>query len=451
METYLNNKYNTVWGFEREAKSYAGFYLDYPGKSGQRCVGHNKTGVWVGDAVTVNEYLDDVAFMEKYRWIDEQTALVQMSCTAEVPTQNLLLYFLYSAEFTSAGLMRPSFPYIGTSFINPKFSPQDKVDCIALFAWYYLIEELQDLFAKGWKGYMGGTGMTNAIDIISCIMCLVTLGLFYDSIGWLKGFDNNHFYSQMAAAQYFQWFAGWLMFFVVIKGTKFARNIPVMRTCGDTMSACKIELLLFTIMLLLLLLAFAFIFNSVFSTRVDDYATLGRSLMSLFRGMVGDMEYDDIYFNEPVMGPFLYMFYLTAVLFVGFTILIAVISAGYDRACSMPVRDGMVTAATGYIMMRQGKKTDTIMDKTDEELIAAVLGEEEDDEEEEEEANAEEELTKLKASINQMFEMLHEKMETNASMEVQRMDLITKSINERLDTIEGKMNDTSPALYAPGI
>jgi len=452
METYLDNKFTTVWGVERDAKEYAGFYYNYPGKSGQRCVGHNRTGVWVGDAVTPAHYLDDVAFMEKYRWIDEGTALVQMSCVAEVPTQNLLLYFLYSAEFTSAGLMRPSFPYIGTSFINLKFTPDDKVDVIALFAWYYFIEELQDLFGRGWRKYLGSTGMTNFIDNVTVIMCLTTLGLFYDSVGWLKGFNNNHFYSQMATAQYFQWFAGWLMFFVVIKGTKFARNIPVMRTCGDTMSACKIELLLFTVMLLLLLLAFAFIFNSVFSTRVDDYATLGRSLMSLFRGMVGDMDYDDIYFNEPVMGPFLYMFYLTAVLFVGFTILIAVISAGYDRACAMPVRDGMVTAGAGYLLMKQGKNTDNIMEKTDEELIAAMTGnDEEEEEDEEDERAAADELVKLKSSINQMFELINSKIEQNASMEQQRMDFLSQSIKQRLDSIESRIQDPAPDVYASEI
>merc|ERR1711904_165418 len=114
-----------------------------------------------------------------------------------------------------------------------------------------------------------------------------------------------------------------------------------MRTCADTIGACKLELILFTFMLFILLLAFAFIFNMTFSTRVDEYSTIWFSLISLFRAGTGDIDYDALYFNEPELAPWVYIFYLTVSMFVGFTILIAVITAGYDRACELPPRKGV--------------------------------------------------------------------------------------------------------------
>ena len=111
------------------------YVQNYPGKAGQTFVGYNHTGIWIGDNVTPEKYLADVAAMEKYRWIDEHTAMANLGCTVELPTQNILLYFSYTYEFTSSGLVRPRTPFIGVSFINPIFNLEDKVDTIAMFSW----------------------------------------------------------------------------------------------------------------------------------------------------------------------------------------------------------------------------------------------------------------------------------------------------------------------------
>lgn len=107
----------------------------YPGKAGQTFVGQNHTGIWIGSNVSPESYLKDVEEMEKYRWIDEQTAMATLGCTVEIPTQNIMLYFSYLYEFGSSGLVRPRTPFFGISFINPKFDFGDKVDTMAMLSW----------------------------------------------------------------------------------------------------------------------------------------------------------------------------------------------------------------------------------------------------------------------------------------------------------------------------
>lgn len=134
---------------------------------------------------------------------------------------------------------------------------------------YYFTAELQDILTMGCYHYaLMSSGVGNIIDWVVIFMGLISVGYFYESLAWRKADDGDHFYSQMAVAQEFQLCAGFFLFFILVKGMKFARNIPTMRTCGDTIAACKLELILFTFMLVILLLAFAFIFNCTFSTRV---------------------------------------------------------------------------------------------------------------------------------------------------------------------------------------
>eukprot|EP00657_Telonema_sp_P-1_P004190 TRINITY_DN19675_c0_g1_i1.p2 TRINITY_DN19675_c0_g1~~TRINITY_DN19675_c0_g1_i1.p2 ORF type:complete len:102 (-),score=37.72 TRINITY_DN19675_c0_g1_i1:79-384(-) len=74
-----------------------------------------------------------------------------------------------------------------------------------------------------------------------------------------------------------------------------------------------------------MLFGFGVLFNLIFSsTAMNSFNTLQISMFSLFRGLLGDVDVDGLTSASPIVGPLLFCLYVTVVLFVAFTILIAV-------------------------------------------------------------------------------------------------------------------------------
>lgn len=105
MEIYVDNKFENILGKELEAQGFSGYFYNYPGKEGQRCVGRAAstpgTGLWIpGDELTADSFDADVKYMQDNQWIDEQTAFVQLSCAVEVPNENILMFVAYSVTLS---------------------------------------------------------------------------------------------------------------------------------------------------------------------------------------------------------------------------------------------------------------------------------------------------------------------------------------------------------------
>eukprot|EP00658_Telonema_sp_P-2_P003289 TRINITY_DN11213_c0_g1_i1.p1 TRINITY_DN11213_c0_g1~~TRINITY_DN11213_c0_g1_i1.p1 ORF type:complete len:284 (+),score=82.00 TRINITY_DN11213_c0_g1_i1:95-946(+) len=128
----------------------------------------------------------------------------------------------------------------------------------------------------------------------------------------------------------------------ILRSLKFTSHVPVMCTIGDTFSNAMKPTMLFLFAIVVLFLGFGVSFNVIFSTDLDAFSRLDVTLFSMFRGLSGDIDADSISDVQPVIGPLIFSLFLTVVLFVAFTILIAIVSDAYDVAKERKPQKGLL-------------------------------------------------------------------------------------------------------------
>lgn len=155
-------------------------------------------------------------------------------------------------------------------------------------------------------------------------------------------------------------------------------------------------------------------------------------MLTLFRGMVGDIEYDQIYNAEKQVGPFLYMVYLSTTAFVAFNILIAVISDSYDSVKDLPAREGVTVSAWRFVQRKFYKTTGIQEEKqekdddTSEQLASLV--------------ESVENLTHMIGSLHLLHEQSQERLK--AVEEVMNPLIQSKAMDEQPSTTIANCNIT---------
>jgi len=166
--------------------------------------------------------------------------------------------------------------------------------------------------------------------------------------------DDDNMYKALwglsSSANDFQSMLAIFVFSIWFKLLKFTHNIPVMNRIGDTFSVAMFDVSMFAVVMFVMFVAFSMAFNITFCTALDEYGRFSISLFSIFRALVGDIDGSTLFTAAPVLGPLLYAAFLFVVLFVGFTILIAIISAAYERTKEHTVKDGLINTGYDYVM-----------------------------------------------------------------------------------------------------
>jgi len=73
-------------------------------------------------------------------------------------------------------------------------------------------------------------------------------------------------------------------------------------------------------------------FLLAFGPNLRDYSTFGKSIMSLFRALLGDFDYPSLEDADPVVGPILFTIFIFLVLFVLLNMFIAILTEAYEKA-----------------------------------------------------------------------------------------------------------------------
>merc|ERR1712159_278067 len=121
-----------------------------------------------------------------------------------------------------------------------------------------------------------------------------------------------------------------LLFVMIFKTLKFMRNVPIMKNITDTFADVSLTISIFFVVMIVIFLAFAMLFNLTFSLSMPGFDNLGNSLFSIFLAMTGNIDVATMKMAHPVWGPLFYCVFNTVVVFVGFTILIAIVSDSYE-------------------------------------------------------------------------------------------------------------------------
>eukprot|EP00658_Telonema_sp_P-2_P067896 TRINITY_DN5683_c0_g1_i4.p1 TRINITY_DN5683_c0_g1~~TRINITY_DN5683_c0_g1_i4.p1 ORF type:complete len:325 (-),score=61.60 TRINITY_DN5683_c0_g1_i4:282-1256(-) len=145
-------------------------------------------------------------------------------------------------------------------------------------------------------------------------------------------------------------------FAMIVKGLKYTWNIPIMCNIGNTFSHAFVPVGLLLVVVFFLLFGFAVVFQIKFAaSQMVSFNSLGRSLFSVFRGLLGDMDTDGIFAAAPSFGPILFCLYVTVVLFVAFTILIALICESFAAVMDDEPQDGFIVNMVAWYRKRKGQ------------------------------------------------------------------------------------------------
>eukprot|EP00656_Telonema_subtile_P038984 TRINITY_DN44132_c0_g2_i2.p1 TRINITY_DN44132_c0_g2~~TRINITY_DN44132_c0_g2_i2.p1 ORF type:complete len:790 (+),score=122.11 TRINITY_DN44132_c0_g2_i2:159-2528(+) len=348
-ESFVDNKFTNSWGKRLGAWIYQGpaSYVRYPGHSGQVLTSPLQIeGMWypMSSDQSPDDYAalvdEEVEAMESNRFIDQTTAMAQVSCTVLNPSNNMVACLFYTLEFFNTGKVHPDGPHITVGRFQEE--PLDEVSLLMLFGFYFFLEEFQDLILDGFKVYVLEAGWANLLDwtVIICAVAAEILHCVY--IGLTPSAATEHYWSLASAQTYFRIALGFTMFTSILRSLKYTNNVPVMCHIGLAFGNAAFTICLFLLTMFVLFLAFGSCFHIVFSTELQAFGTFQNSMFSMFQGLLGNMDGEAIKSAQPTIGPILFVLYYIMVLFVGFTILIAIITDSYESVKDRQPRSGVV-------------------------------------------------------------------------------------------------------------
>eukprot|EP00656_Telonema_subtile_P016007 TRINITY_DN18431_c0_g1_i2.p1 TRINITY_DN18431_c0_g1~~TRINITY_DN18431_c0_g1_i2.p1 ORF type:complete len:538 (-),score=138.88 TRINITY_DN18431_c0_g1_i2:114-1727(-) len=358
-EDYTSNQYTNDYAQVLESPdivlSHNGRSRSYPGLAGHTlslgtcssdvylesiCQGTWTPFFWPPNATAGGQALDDVNFMQNSRWIDDQTAMVQTVVDIWNPNNGIRVQMFFWLETLNSGRVVPNAPQSAVKHWIPE--AVSSVDWVAVFALYYLCEEVQDLVLQGPKQYLCTNRWVHVMDITAIASTMAMSVWYYISTGMLVALQDPALYPFRAAAASLQTSTSLALFFIIFKSLKFTRNIPVMCLAGNVFAHVITDIALFLVVMLVLMTAFGALFYSILVLNTVDFESFPKALFALFRGLQGDMDVDALVAASPLYGPLIYSAYITAVLFMAFTLLIGMISSAHDAVKNNVCEDGLI-------------------------------------------------------------------------------------------------------------
>ena len=130
-----NNTMGTRWSIDRPLPDQPGYSPDLMGPWKGWWNGYNSP------SPDGSKFDQDVNDMQEGWWIDERTRLVQMTCRGLNANTDQSWIVIYSLEISSAGLVNPMPPSIGTEILFRDITDvYDGLNSLLVFAFYYMNE-----------------------------------------------------------------------------------------------------------------------------------------------------------------------------------------------------------------------------------------------------------------------------------------------------------------------
>jgi len=220
------------------------------------------------------------------------------------------------------------------------------VNVLVFFALYYICEEIQDYMAEGWREYFIHAGWMNLIDWVNILVAFWSfwnhMAFFSLMFGPKEGGYGTWTFSKAVAGV--QASCGIFLLCLMLKGLGFTQNIPIMCSVGNTFGSVVVPISSFLVVIVVLFFAFGFVFNVLLNTYLVEFQSLPYTLFTMFRGLLGDLNIDDIIDSQPIYGRLFFVAYVTTVLFVAFTLLISIVCQSYDAVSDHEPDDGLLVS-----------------------------------------------------------------------------------------------------------
>ncbi|KNC47301.1 polycystin-2 [Thecamonas trahens ATCC 50062] len=283
-----------------------------------------------------------MAFLQTNNWLDVQTRVVVVDFSTYNANINMFFVGQMVFEFLPSGGVVPSSVFRVIRFYRypPTASGRFQIFLeltVAAFVLFYVLQELFEMKQKG-IGYLSDGW--NFFDIVNLLL-FITLFVFRIIItvefnklqltnfeGSLRYYNFTNLVTLSSAEFNILSLNGFLLFFKVLKYARFSKSALIIT---KTIKRAVLGIAALTVMVMFLLLGFAFFGNQSFGTDVDSYRTFTFSLLTMVRGLLGELDFESLWANNRLMGPIFYLAFVILFVFILMSVYISVIDDAYGR------------------------------------------------------------------------------------------------------------------------
>uniref|UniRef100_A0A8C5MRL7 Polycystin-2 n=1 Tax=Leptobrachium leishanense TaxID=445787 RepID=A0A8C5MRL7_9ANUR len=272
-------------------------------------------------------------------WLDRGTRAVFIDFTVYNANLNIFCVVRLLVELPATGGIITSWQFQTVTLIY-YFSTLDYflAACeiaFCIFILYYIVEEFLEIRLHRLHYFRS---LWNCLDIVIIVLSLVGIAIILYRMSSVEEpltkvlLDQNSFanFDYLAYWQIqFNNVAAVTVFFAWIKVFKFVDFNRTMIQLSSTMSRCAKDILGFSIMFFIVFLAYAQFAFLVFGTQVDDFSTFQDCILSQFRIILGDFEFDDIEEANRILGPLYFTTFVFFTFFILLNMFLAIINDTY--------------------------------------------------------------------------------------------------------------------------
>ncbi|KAL5965302.1 Polycystin-2 [Taenia solium] len=302
-----------------------------------------------------NTALESVAELLQNLWVDRGTSAIFIHFTVYNPNVNLFCVVSLVAEL----------PPTGGILINSEFRTvkllryvrtQDYVvlvfECFfLLFIVYYIAEEVIEVCNLGYKYFKKFWNLLDVLVVLLSCTCAgfniyrtirvnATLSSLLSNPNKCSNFERLSYWEMQ-----FNYAIGVLVFLVWIKVPFFRYHFlpsvkrvnifkyvsfnKTMNQLNLTLANCAKDIAGFGVMFFIVFFAFAQLGYLAFGTQVSDFGTFATALLTLFRIILGDFDFQALQEAQSFFGPLYFLVYIFFVFFVLINMFIAIINDTY--------------------------------------------------------------------------------------------------------------------------
>jgi len=305
-------------------------------------------------------FIKDIDGLEEEKWIDGLTSLVYLTCRFINRNVNMNVTTRYAFEFTASGITRPEAPFITVSEnVDTSGEHKNSISVLYIFGLFTFAMEFFNSsydsslewteIGRKYK-YLPAYPSMKPIDVVDMIMlvlscfiwCITKMRDWYkpiDEFGYCEnapGAERGclHFhsfvFSDASLTATIQQFYGLLFLMLAMRCICMCDSVPRLNVIGRTLALSVGPISMFLVVFFMMMLGFTVLFFMFYTSQVPEFQTLSLSFFTIFRGMLGDIPLDSMWFVHPMITQVVFMAFSLIMVFTVFTILIAIISSSYD-------------------------------------------------------------------------------------------------------------------------
>ncbi|CAH8864327.1 unnamed protein product [Trichobilharzia szidati] len=318
------------------------------------------------------------------RWIDQATRVLFIDFTVYNANINMFMIVKITFEMPESGGI------FGSCEIQPAklLRYQTSLDYFVLaceimylaFLVYYIIEEIIEISVKRWKYFLS---VWNLMDAAMIIISLICAGfLIYSTLIVEKNMatliNDVNSYPNFDYLGY--WYGHYIraialcVFLGIIKIFKYLTFDNSLNQLTNTLSNGAYDLLGFLVMFCIVYFAFAQLGYLAFSAKTVAYSSFTQTTYSLFRIMVGDIDFPSILQAHPVLGPLFFVTFIFFVFFVLLNMFLAIVDESY-KATKAELIKQKNDLTLGHILKKKAKDVVKRVQKKRSKSIVRILRE----------------------------------------------------------------------------